>query len=1009
MKSFPKKYNPKDLSNRSKTYREKNSVKKEESSVVFSTTILSGSKKISYRDFFFFYLKEFHNYKLSVEDSQNFENLKNDKYEQLFLACGNQLQDISACYDFFSKRNQTLLQVWSDKLERRVKSSTKKYLNVNHKILENYTSSNYKIYMPDSDLYIYILQQIRGLREKWKIINKTEIWYRSFNLQTSIPLEKILRKEEKVPYYVLKYFIWTKWEALYVRVDGDIDMCCGDVALLVHPKDKRYNKYIWKKAIIPLCNRLIPIIGDETVNIAENDWIKRVCPCAEEESIKLAQKYGLSTDIYVFDKQWLYTEYIHEKAFIWKERNKYYNNILEFIGDIGNMADSWEEMWKQPYLYETGERLIPYKMDQIILDLKEEKEKIINELLQHNINYPSLNTEIMEYIEGYDFSEELNIDDFGDGVIDEDNMENGESIDDKKNDKIKQKIIEEVDSYLPDSIVCNSQIPFWWRFPLIFDSKWELSFFDIENDCLKWKQKPLQLCFDFVLLSLMRAWAIRVKESWNGDNKICEHEKFYIKFLENEKKVEYLVQYLSKITWEKSEYEDFMKIIENLGDENSSTLKEFLNLVKNSKYLSIEWIWLYTNVKGIISDTIDSDFVELCIPCYLKNKWININSLTIFNGKEKRKIFKELLIQELLLGDTITKTLLEYLYDEKNEFLWDKQMSKLQLEQAQWEIFSIYWENPIRLSLLINQTFDQKEILLNNIFLKQIWNAVRLCIQKGFLPENIKECLSKFPKDFEDFDICLLEKIKELNEEWLDIKTYEQYTKFFNSFKESIQNTFFSWYLEILKVHPTKNVQFVCSYFFNFILTILYPSIPEFVDALQYVSQRDFMFKVDTIELDKTTDYNMNILYTTFIKIKQLKIESNIKQHETCNVFIKSTPTIWDIFVENEQIFKNYFHISDINYFRLHEANPLWYEIMYSDKDVTIWIQPWNSQDIKEKDSLESLERDIKNLEDKLILLRQRIQILPEWEQREKTEEEYSKTKEEMENLTIKYSLLSSK
>jgi hypothetical protein len=111
MKSFPKKYNPKDLSNRSKTYREKNSVKKEESSVVFSTNILSGSKKISYRDFFFFYLKEFHNYKLSVEDSQNFENLKNDKYEQLFLACGNQLQDISACYDFFSKRNQTLLQV----------------------------------------------------------------------------------------------------------------------------------------------------------------------------------------------------------------------------------------------------------------------------------------------------------------------------------------------------------------------------------------------------------------------------------------------------------------------------------------------------------------------------------------------------------------------------------------------------------------------------------------------------------------------------------------------------------------------------------------------------------------------------------------------------------------------------------------------------------------------------------------------------------------------------------
>jgi hypothetical protein len=48
-------------------------------------------------------------------------------------------------------------------------------------------------------------------------------------------------------------------------------------------------------------------------------------------------------------------------------------------------------------------------------------------------------------------------------------------------------------------------------------------------------------------------------------------------------------------------------------------------------------------------------------------------------------------------------------------------------------------------------------------------------------------------------------------------------------------------------------------------------------------------------------------------------------------------------------------------------------------------------------------------LEDKLILLRQRIQMLPEWEQRKKAEEEYAKAKEEMENLTIKYSLLSSK
>ena len=75
---------------------------------------------------------------------------------------------------------------------------------------------------------------------------------------------------------------------------------------------------------------------------------------------------------------------------------------------------------------------------------------------------------------------------------------------------------------------------------------------------------------------------------------------------------------------------------------------------------------------------------------------------------------------------------------------------------------------------------------------------------------------------------------------------------------------------------------------------------------------------------------------------------------------------------------------------------------------MTIWIKN-NKSNNQHTDYIENLEKDIKHLEDKLILIRQRIQMLPEWEQRKKTEEEYAKTKEEMENLTIKHSLLSSK
>jgi valyl-tRNA synthetase len=152
--------------------------------------------------------------------------------------------------------------------------------------------------------------------------------------------------------------------------------------------------------------------------------------------------------------------------------------------------------------------------------------------------------------------------------------------------------------------------------------------------------------------------------------------------------------------------------------------------------------------------------------------------------------------------------------------------------------------------------------------------------------------LNKIPNKFNDFDIPVLDKLNDLYRDWERADSYEEYTKFFRTFKESIQNTFFSRYLEMQKVNPTKEVQFVCSYFFNFLLTILYPLVPEFVDALQYVSEKDFLKPILPIELDKYVDYEMKVIYNAFIKIKELKIDLNIKQHEPCNIFIKSPPAI---------------------------------------------------------------------------------------------------------------------
>jgi hypothetical protein len=102
MKSFPKKYKPQDLNNRAKYYKE---LKKDNSNnYIFSTEDIPINKKITYQDFFIFYLKDFLNY---IDNKNN----KDYTFQQLFIASNNQLQNVCSGYDFFNKKNQSINQV----------------------------------------------------------------------------------------------------------------------------------------------------------------------------------------------------------------------------------------------------------------------------------------------------------------------------------------------------------------------------------------------------------------------------------------------------------------------------------------------------------------------------------------------------------------------------------------------------------------------------------------------------------------------------------------------------------------------------------------------------------------------------------------------------------------------------------------------------------------------------------------------------------------------------------
>ncbi|NHJ04822.1 MAG: valine--tRNA ligase [Candidatus Heimdallarchaeota archaeon] len=64
-------------------------------------------------------------------------------------------------------------------------------------------------------------------------------------------------------------------------------------AILIHPKDKRFKKYLGKKALIPLFDKVIPIITDEEVDLEFGTGAVMNCTFGDEQDIKWQQRHNL--------------------------------------------------------------------------------------------------------------------------------------------------------------------------------------------------------------------------------------------------------------------------------------------------------------------------------------------------------------------------------------------------------------------------------------------------------------------------------------------------------------------------------------------------------------------------------------------------------------------------------------------------------------------------------------------------------------------------------------------
>jgi valyl-tRNA synthetase len=116
---------------------------------------------------------------------------------------------------------------------------------------------------------------------------------------TALSDEEVIHKETNSKLVYVKYKIEapagsTADESITIATTRP-ETIMGDTAVCVNPHDERYAHLKGKKIIVPIVNRVVPIIFDEYVDAAFGTGALKVTPAHDINDFNLGQKYSLPT------------------------------------------------------------------------------------------------------------------------------------------------------------------------------------------------------------------------------------------------------------------------------------------------------------------------------------------------------------------------------------------------------------------------------------------------------------------------------------------------------------------------------------------------------------------------------------------------------------------------------------------------------------------------------------------------------------------------------------------
>ena len=230
----------------------------------------------------------------------------------------------------------------------------------------------------DADMSASVIKSFVDLYNKGMIYRGYRMVNWDPEAKTTLSDEEVIYEEQQGKLFFLKYKIEGSEDFLTVATTRP-ETIFGDTAICINPNDERFAHLKGKKAIVPICGRVIPIIEDEYVDVEFGTGCLKVTPAHDMNDKTLGEKHNLEiVDIFNEDAT-LNSFGLHYQG---KDRFVVRTEIAQELESIGALAKTETHLNKVGTSERTKAVIEPRLSDQWFLKMDDLVKPAIKSVLE---------------------------------------------------------------------------------------------------------------------------------------------------------------------------------------------------------------------------------------------------------------------------------------------------------------------------------------------------------------------------------------------------------------------------------------------------------------------------------------------------------------------------------------------------------------------------------------------------------------------------------------------------